>query len=356
MTILLYGAYGYTGLRIARHAAELGDALDADILLSGRDPERLDAVARATAFPADPVSLDDERGLHDLVARADVVLHCAGPFIHTARPMLEACLRTGTHYTDITGEIQVFEMAHDLHDRAVEASVVLIPGVGMDVVPSDCLAAKLAERCPDATELELAFASDVAGISPGTAKTMVENLGSNGAARIDGRIEPVPNAWKVRRIDFGPFSTTCMTIPWGDVSTAYYSTGIPDITVFTGVGRSTATWVRRLRPVSGLMGWRPIRSLLQSLIDRRVDGPGDEVLATGRTFFRGWVRTADGREEQLGLITPQGYRITVLAALESALRVGRGTVEVGFKTPSIAFGAEYITSFDDCDWIETDER
>ena len=356
MTILLYGAYGYTGLRIARHAADLGDKLNADILLSGRDAARLDAVSRETGFPAEPMSLDDERGLHDLVARADVILHCAGPFIHTARPMLEACLRTGTHYTDITGEIQVFEMAHDLHARAVEANVVLIPGVGMDVVPSDCLAAKLAGRCPDASELELAFASDVAGISPGTAKTMVENLGSSGAARIDGRIEPVPNAWKVRRIDFGSFATTCMTIPWGDVSTAYYSTGIPNITVFTGVGQKTATWVRRLRSVSGLMGWRPIRSLLQAIIDRRVDGPGDEVLATGRTFFRGWARTADGHEEELGLTTPQGYRITVLAALESALRVGHGAVDAGFQTPSRAFGADYITTFDGCAWIETDER
>src|SRR5436190_8984048 len=146
--------------------------------------------------------------------------------------MVEACLRNKKHYTDITGEISVFETSAASDKKAKDAGIMLMPGVGFDVVPSDCLARHLKDRLPTATRLTLAFYG-MGRISHGTQATMVMNVGKGGAIRKDGKITPVPAAWKTREIDFGDVKKTAVTIPWGDVATAYYSTGIPNIEVFT---------------------------------------------------------------------------------------------------------------------------
>ena len=131
-----------------------------------------------------------------------MVLHCAGPFSRTARPMVEACLRNKKHYTDITGEIAVFEACAALDKKAQEAGIMLMPGVGFDVVPTDCLAKHLKGRLPTATRLSLAFYG-VGRLSHGTQATMIMNIGKGGAIRRDGKITGVPAAWKTREIDFG---------------------------------------------------------------------------------------------------------------------------------------------------------
>ena len=150
--------------------------------------------------------------------------------------MLAACLLTGTHYLDITGEIAVFEDIHSRHQELSDAGIVAIPGVGFDVVPTDCLAAMLKRELPSATHLKLAFKSRYGKLSPGTPKTMVEGAPEGGRIRQNGRIVKVPPVHKVETIAFTEsISTTAVTIPWGDVATAYYSTGIPNIEVFVGV-------------------------------------------------------------------------------------------------------------------------
>lgn len=169
---LLYGAYGFTGRLIAREAVERGHRP----VLAGRDADETAALADALSLEHGVFGLDEEGALREALAGVDAVVHAAGPFSRTWRPMVEACLATGTHYLDITGEVEVFEALHALDGRASDAGVALLPGVGMDVVPSDCLAARLAERLPDATHLELALHS-TGGPSRGTARTQVEALG-----------------------------------------------------------------------------------------------------------------------------------------------------------------------------------
>src|SRR5262249_28979314 len=131
-----------------------------------------------------------------------VVLHCAGPFSRTARPMVDACLQTGSHYLDVTGEEEVFEALAARSGEARAAGVMLLPGSGFDVVPSDCLAAHLKRRLPSATHLALGFLGG-AGMSRGTLTTIVENLSAGGLVRRDGMLTHVPAAWKTRVIDFG---------------------------------------------------------------------------------------------------------------------------------------------------------
>ncbi len=256
--------------------------------------------------------------------------------------MLEACLAAGAHYLDITGEIDVFAHCHAQDARAQEAGIVVRPGAGFDDVPPDCLSALLKRELPSATSLVLAFEAG-GGPSPGTAKTSVEGLGKGGRARIGGVVTRVPLAWKTRTFDRAGEPRHAMTIPWGDVYTAFVSTGIPDIEVYMGVSPGTAKRLRRIRVLGPLLGWGPVQRWLKKKVERGVRGPSEST--RGRTGCTVWgeVRDGDGREARRVLTTPNGYDITVTASLGIVRRLLEGERPAGgFHTPSRLMGADYV--------------
>ena len=167
-------------------------------ILAGRNAEKVAALAAELGVEGKAFALEDTPALDAVLRSTPVVLHCAGPYIHTYRPMAEACLRTGTHYTDITGEMAVYEGLYALDAAARRAGVMLMPSVGYDVVPSDCLAAHLKRRLPTATHLAVGF-SVAGGFSRGTALTAVEMGQRPGIIRRDGELTTVPAAWRVRQ-------------------------------------------------------------------------------------------------------------------------------------------------------------
>lgn len=348
---LIYGANGYTGELVAREAAGRRMAP----ILAGRSAG-VEELASALDLPARVFPLTDPWSLRAHLADVDAVLHCAGPFVETSRPMVEACLETGTHYLDITGEISVFEAIHAIGQKAERAGVALVPGVGFDVVPTDCLAARLAEALPDARRLELAFVAEGGGTSRGTAKTMVTHLPSTGAVRRGGRIERVPAVYDAKEIEIAvPGGETgadgetlrrwVATIPWGDVSTAFHTTGIPDIRVYTGMPPKQIQRLRRLRPLMPLAGLAPVKKLLLAWLDRRYagrPGPGEEARRRGRVLIWGRAVAADGRQASGVLVTPEGYAFTAAAAVESVSRLFTAPPAPGAWTPSRAFGADLV--------------
>jgi short subunit dehydrogenase-like uncharacterized protein len=337
VSFLVYGAYGYTGELIAREAAARG----LQPVLAGRDRARLDALATELGLPSRAVALDDPAALREALGGARAVLHCAGPFVHTFRPMAEACLERGVHYLDITGEADVFLALAGMSERAAAAGVVLLPGVGFDVAPSDSLAAHLARRLPGARRLTLAFRPD-AGPSRGTAATMAEHAHEGGLVREAGALRRVPVAWKTRTVDFGDGPQNAMSIPWGDVVTAWYTTGIPDIEVYMAVPEAVVGRMRRMRPLIPLLGLGPIRRLAASRARRRPPGPSANKLARGETRLWGEVEDAGGRRAAARLRGPQAYRWTALTALDAVDGVLRGGVEPGFRTFAGAFGPDAI--------------
>lgn len=252
--LLLYGSYGYTGDLIARAAVEAG----LSPTLAGRDREQVEAQAAELGLDTRVFGLDSSRIVERKLDDASVVLNCAGPFIHTYEPLVEACLETGTHYLDITGEIDVFEAIAAREERAAEAGVMALPGVGFDVVPSDCLANHLVEQLPEATHLALGF-TDLGGVSPGTAATVVESLGGGSVVREDGDLREVPLGERTRTIDFGEGARLATSIPWGDVSTAYRSTGIPNVEFYTGVSETELRVLKNLRSLGRLLGSGPVQ-------------------------------------------------------------------------------------------------
>ncbi len=337
--ILVYGSYGYTGDLIARFAKEDG----IDVILCGRNAQRLAEQAERYGFAWVPADLADPQSLRDALGDVDVVIHCAGPFARTYEPMARACVDAGTHYTDITGEAEVYEGLWAMDEAAQRASIMLLPGTGFDVVPSDCLAAHLKSRCPDATHLELAFRGRGGGVSHGTAKTMAENFHLGGTVRQDGQLKRVPVAYKTRMIDFGDGRPThCMSIPWGDVVTAYRSTGIPNIMVYTGVPKGPARILRLARPVLPLFGTRPIQKLIKKRIEAAPAGPDDDARATAYNELWGEARTVDGRKVVSHLRTPEGYTLTARMALSIAQKICNGEHQPGFQTPSTAYGKDLI--------------
>lgn len=337
--ILVYGSYGYTGDLIARFAKEDG----VEVVLSGRNRERLRAQAERYGFDSVPADVSDPESIRSALRDADVVIHCAGPFAHTYDAMARACLDTGTHYTDITGEAEVYEGLWAMDEEAKRAGIMLLPGTGFDVVPSDCLAAHLKSRCPDATHLELAFRGRGGGVSHGTAKTMAENFHLGGTVRQDGQLVRVPAAYKTRKIDFGDGRPThCMSIPWGDVVTAYRSTGIPNIIVYTGVPERPARILRLVRPLLPLFGTRPVQSLIKKRIEAAPAGPDDDARATAYNELWGEAKGADGRAVVSRLRTPEGYTLTARMALSIAQKICKGEHQPGFQTPSTAYGKDLI--------------
>ncbi len=345
---LLYGANGYSARLIARMAAERGQRP----VLAGRNAQAVADVARPFGFETRSFALDDPGKVAAGLAGMTAVIHCAGPFAHTAKGMADGCLRAGVHYLDITGEVSVFEAMAARDAEAKAAGVMLMPGVGFDVVPSDCLAAHLKRRLPTATRLTLAF--ELAGRpSRGTATTVVENIARGGLVRRGGVLTPVPAAWRTRTVDFGRGPRTAMSIPWGDVSTAFHSTGIPDIEVYSAVPPAVRRLARASRYLGWLLGSGPVQRFLKGKIQAGAPGPTDEERNAGESLLWGEV-TDDARRRAVSRIRgPEGYTLTALTALAAVGKVLAGRAPPGFQTPSRAFGPDFIVEIPGV--VRTDE-
>ncbi len=334
---LIYGANGYVGAAAAQGAVAQG----LKPILAGRDAARLEVLARPLGLEFRVCALDDapalDRALHGVAA----VLHCAGPYKFTSKPMADACLRAAVHYLDLSGEIPVFEALAARDAEAKQRKVMLMPAVGFDVVPTDCLAVHLLHRLPAATRLRLAFHSvGPAGLPPGTQHTMIELIPFGDRVRLGGQLVVPQAGVKLRSIDFGQGTVEAMRVTWGDVYTAYHSTGIPDIEVYVVLPaalRRQMTLLKMLRPLFGLA---PVRALLH-----RAVRPGPNAQARAQTQTHVWGEASDpqGRRVVSRLHGPEaGLVWTTRAALAAVKKVLAGQVAPGFQTPGKVFGADFV--------------
>jgi short subunit dehydrogenase-like uncharacterized protein len=336
---LIYGANGYTGRLMAAEAVRRG----LRPVLAGRNRTEVESLAHELGLESRIFGLEDHEKLLSEVQGMSLVMHCAGPFSTTSQPMIEACLAGHSHYLDISGEISVFENAWKQSEQARRADIVLCPGVGFDVVPTDCLAAALVEALPAATRLQLAFEPG-GGLSPGTAKTSVEGMSKGGYIRRDGKLESVPLGWKTRIIPFRHAERMAVTIAWGDVFTAWVSTGVPDIEVYLSVPPSSIRRLKRLRLVRPLMKFVLVQNFIKKRIEKNVQGPSQKIRNSSNTQLWGEVVSADGRSVSATMETPNGYDLTVTAALGIVSFLLENQVEGGYFTPSLLMGSDYAQS------------
>jgi short subunit dehydrogenase-like uncharacterized protein len=333
---LIYGSTGYTGKLTARTAKEQG----LKPILAGRDAAKTQAVAAEHGFEWRVFDLAETAKLEAALNEVDVVLHIAGPFSATSKPMADACLRTGRHYLDITGEIDVFEALAARDAEAKAKGVMLLPGVGFDVVPSDCLAAHAKRRMPDATRLFLAIGG-LAKMSRGTAKTSVESIALGTRARRGGKIVRLPDTPRAS-VDFGAGPKPTVALSWGDVATAWHSTRIPDIDVHFQ-SSAQLEQMTKLHPLMRFMlsTWLGQR-FAKAAVNRQPEGPTDAERASGHAVLIAETTNAKGTKQRSRLRTPEGYTLTALTAIEIVKQVLAGHFKPGFQTPSLAYGADFV--------------
>jgi short subunit dehydrogenase-like uncharacterized protein len=329
---MIYGANGYSGELIAREAARQG----LRPILAGRSGTVLSALAAELSLPHRVFSVDapDLSGI-------SVILNCAGPFSATAKPLIAAALAAGVHYLDITGEIDVFEHARSHDADARVASIILCPGVGFDVIPTDCVALALKQALPDATTLSLGFESRSLK-SPGTAKTTIEGISAGTRVRRGGVLRTEPMGLRTRRIDFGRGLRLGVAFPWGDVSTAYKTTGIPSITVYVSVPPSFRWSMLAGNLVAPLFRIPAVRERLKARAGATV-GPDLEARQNAPTFVWGEVRNASGASRTARVRTANGYDVTIHGALAVLRRLLEGDApEPGFVTPALLCGVDLV--------------
>lgn len=316
---LLYGATGFTGQEIARLVVECG----LQPILAGRNATQIEKLGSELSVEHRIFDLSDTKKIEQALKDVTVVLNCAGPFRHTYKPMVEACLQTRTHYLDITGEIPVYEALAALDAEANECGIMLLPGTGFDVVPTDCLALHLKERLPSATHLRIAFKSEgPAGLPPGTQRTFIEMMPYGSRVRRNGQLEIPEKGVNTLLIDFGQGPTEATRFTWGDVFMAYYSTGIPNIENYSV----------RLRAVMGSLLKHGVRP-----------GSTAEERAWTRTHVWGEVVDDQGRRVVSRLHGPEaGVVWTARAALAVLGKVLAGNAPTGFQTPAKAYGADLV--------------
>lgn len=334
---LLYGSTGFVGEVIARLAVQGG----LQPILAGRNATKVEALAAELGVECRIFGLDDSSAMDKALKDMAVVLHCAGPYIYTSRQMVEGCLRTGTHYLDLTGEIAVYAALAARNSEARARGVMLLPAVGFDVVPTDCLALHLKQRLPTATRLALAFHSrGPAGLPPGTQKTAIESLAHEGQVRREGRLVHFPKERETRLIDFGRGPVEATLFPWGDVFTAFYSTGIPNISDYLVLPPALLRQITLLGHLRPLFKLGAVRQLFKTQIK-----PGPTAAERAKTQVDVWGEVEDdqGRKAVSRLHGPEaGVTWTSDTALTAVQRVLAGDAPPGFQTPALAYGADFV--------------
>lgn len=335
---LIYGANGYTGELIARMA----DQYELEPILAGRREEAIRPLAEKLGFEYRVFDLSETDKLDETLNEVRVVIHAAGPFSETAKKMVEACLRTGTHYLDINGDITVFEFLKGYSESAKAKQVMLMPGAGFDVVPTDCLASYLKKKLPDATLLRLAFGTLGGSISHGTAMTVASRLGEGGATRKSGKIVKEPLGKKGMYVDFGMKKRFVMTIPWGDVSTAFHTTGIPDIEVYTAMPRKIYLLLKLQRSFNWLLRKEWLRNFVRKKIKQRPAGPSDEKRSKAISLIWGEVSNPSGEKKVASFKGPEGYTLTAHASLILAQKILSGIFLPGYQTPAGCYSEQLL--------------
>lgn len=337
MTLMIYGAYGYTGELIVREAVRRR----LRPIIAGRNASKLAALAvdlglEYRTFPVEDASSNLE-GVR-------TVLNCAGPFSHTAEQFTKACLAMRCHYVDVTGEIPVFEHCYGLDEKARSLGVILCPGAGFDVVPTDCLAMALKAKMPAATTLNLAFSF---GTQPsiGTIKTTIEGLKQGGMVRREGKLVRVPDGYDLRRIPFPQGQRWAATVPYGDVFTAWVTTGIPNITVYSAAPLGAGIAMKLGNPLRRLIATDAVQEFLKRLVERKVKGgPDEKARMEQRTEFWGEAIDREGKIISFGFTAPNVYALTVQTALPIALHCLNQSESGGYYTPAQLMGSEFISS------------
>ena len=336
--VILYGASGYTGRMIA---AQLDGV--ADLVLAGRNADRVAAVAKATGREWLAFDLSDPKETVAALAGAAILLNAAGPFDRTAMPLIDGCLATGTHYLDLGGEWPVFIdiMARDAEARA--AGIMLLPGAGLTIAATDCLLLRAKELWPDTVQLDLGI-SRAQVVSRGSATSMSGLVAPTALVCRKGELTEIPSGSLAKSFDFGAGMSEAVAMSWADVVTAPFTTGVPDITVYNEMRWHERATYRGTGLGMGFTGRRAFRAVGGWMAKSMREGPRETKRDPAR--FSMVVEALDPwrRPKWLRLETLDGYGASARIAEEVVERVLAGEHRAGFITPARLLGSGLVES------------
>lgn len=320
--LMIYGAAGYTGRMASANATAHG----LDLVVAGRPKDEASLALLAKELDAEYRLFAVDDGPASAAALNDVgaLLNCAGPFVHTAEPLMQACIAAGVHYLDIAAELDSYRLAETLDAEARAAGVMLLPGSGGSVAMLGSLASHAAKRVE--TPVKLSIALHVAGgFSRGSAISASENLTTETLHRVDGTLI-ARSPEDVRDFDFGggPAPSFPVTLP--DLITIWHATDILNIETFVHVTEGAFP--------EGDLAAMP-------------DGPTLAQREANRYHAAVEVTGSDGTVVCSVLDTVNGYTFTTIAAAEAARRVLAGEARAGFQTPARLFGDGFAETIAD---------
>ena len=333
---MIYGAYGYTGELIAQEAKKRGHTP----ILAGRSSEKLLPVAENLNLDYEILDLKDEENLAKILEEVDLVFHAAGPYKYTSEPMVKACLKAGSDYVDITGEVQVFEQNFK-HDReAIDREIAIISGVGFDVVPTDCLAKYVSDKLSNPKSLDLGITA-MSNPSPGTLKTMLEYFHTGQLVRRNGELIRLKND-EVRKIQFTDKERVVRPVTWGDLATAYRTTRIPNITTFMPLPKKFPSLLQSLGvSVKDFNENEESKKIVTEWIEKNIHSPDQVKREKYRCYLWAQATNDKGESAQAWLETMESYRFTAVAGVRCVEKLLELKL-IGALTPALAFGADFI--------------
>lgn len=329
---LLYGATGYSGRLIAQAAKARGH----NVVLAGRNQAQLAKLGDSLGVAHRCFDMGARDAIDKGLTGVRLVLNCAGPFSLTAATLSQACMRTGAHYLDISGEIGDHRSLQRMHDRAVEAGVMLLPGVGFGILPSDCLAVHLKEKQPTAVSLTLAFSS-AGSISRGSRTTLMESLQQSGYVRRAGQLIAAEPGTESRPIHFGPGKEQrALLFPWrADALAAGLSTDIAHIQTFAAAPLLMRMVLKNRKVFAEGFG----NTLLRRYVGGSASGPSAAQRAKNKTWIYGEVVNEVGARLRAVVEGPDAYDFTVIAALAAVEHSLASGVPEGYATPGQLLGS-----------------
>lgn len=335
--LLIYGANGYSGRQIVTAALARG----LQPIVAGRNAGQIAAIGKELGLAHRSFDLSDRAAVKKGLAGVSVVLHCAGPFSATSTPMLDGCIAAGAHYLDITGEYEVMDAIAAREAELQRAGIMAMSGTGMDVVPSDCLAAHMKRRLPDATHLEL-YIRALERLSRGTTLTFVEHMGLPSLVRENGVLVERAAGADRRVMDFQGKRVKLVGLPWGDISSAWHTTGIPNIAVYMSLMPGAAPMMRLGGFFRGVLQRPAVQEFFMAQVRRWITGPDADYQAGQTCEFIAVATNAKGKQCRSYLQAKEGYAFTNESATEIAKRVLGGAAKPGFQTPGGLFGADFV--------------
>ena len=332
---MLYGVTGKTGRMVLNHALERGHRP----VIAGRNAEKVRELAELHALPWESFDLRDSTMIDSFLAPVDLVVNMAGPYTSTAVPIVQAAIRAGTDYIDVSGELSVFQALLELDDDARGRNVMILPGCGFEIVPSDALALRLAERMPEAVSLELAISS-ANRISAGTFKAATGVIADGGFVRRNGELVPEPLGTEGPNVRFHQGERKTIHAPLPDLVSAWWATGIGEITTLFALPPG-AGFARHLGPsLQRALRIRPLRRLLNASATLGTSRSTELNSDSGSGSFWGRVTAKDGRTVEAWIETGEPYTFTACAVIQGVELCAEET-RPGFQTPATAFGVDF---------------